>query len=227
MRILFSTALPYRAGRILCNRLEHPRRKGWVRPSPKDCDASADAGLCDCAAKAYKQANADLNEAWKKALASINLTKLRYVPVLTDSDGVHPQTVKYWEHRAGPIAGVAPVRFLAALERASRCKQLPSLKTVRHQHRCQRAAGPGRGRHALSDEAICRPEALQASRRSVDRAPKGREVIRQAQKARWRAFRERRAEPAGRSSSSGIVPFTSKSLATDDLLLRILGKNGR
>lgn len=36
---------------------------------PKDCDASADAGLYDCAAKAYKQADADLNEAWKKALA--------------------------------------------------------------------------------------------------------------------------------------------------------------
>src|SRR5262245_20455654 len=30
--------------------------------------------------------------------------------------GVHPQTVKYWERRAGPIAGVAPVRFLAALQ---------------------------------------------------------------------------------------------------------------
>ena len=39
---------------------------------PKGCDASADAGLYDCAAKAYQQADAQLNEVWKKALAAID-----------------------------------------------------------------------------------------------------------------------------------------------------------
>ena len=39
---------------------------------PKECDASADAGLYDCAAKAYQQADAELNAVWKKALAAID-----------------------------------------------------------------------------------------------------------------------------------------------------------
>ena len=41
---------------------------------PKGCDASTDASLYDCAAKAYQHADADLNEVWKKVLASINPT---------------------------------------------------------------------------------------------------------------------------------------------------------
>ena len=38
---------------------------------PKNCDASADVGLYDCADKAFQKADAELNAVWKKALATI------------------------------------------------------------------------------------------------------------------------------------------------------------
>ena len=36
---------------------------------PKDCDASADAGLGHCSYLAFEKADADLNEVWKQVLA--------------------------------------------------------------------------------------------------------------------------------------------------------------
>jgi uncharacterized protein YecT (DUF1311 family) len=51
----------------------------WGAPSdalekalPRDCDASSDAGLYDCAAKAFEKADAQLNEVWKKVLANVD-----------------------------------------------------------------------------------------------------------------------------------------------------------
>jgi len=51
----------------------------WTIPSqsleqalPQGCDASSDAGLEDCAAKAFQAADAELNRVWKRALASID-----------------------------------------------------------------------------------------------------------------------------------------------------------
>jgi uncharacterized protein YecT (DUF1311 family) len=41
------------------------------RALPKGCDASADAGLYNCADQAFKKADAELNEVWKKVLATI------------------------------------------------------------------------------------------------------------------------------------------------------------
>lgn len=38
---------------------------------PKNCDASADVGLYDCATKAFQKADAELNAVWKQALATI------------------------------------------------------------------------------------------------------------------------------------------------------------
>jgi uncharacterized protein YecT (DUF1311 family) len=39
---------------------------------PRNCDASSDAGLYDCAAKAFQKADAQLNEVWKKVLAAVD-----------------------------------------------------------------------------------------------------------------------------------------------------------
>ena len=51
----------------------------WAIPSqalgealPKGCDASSDAGLYDCAAKAFEAADLALNQVWKAVLASID-----------------------------------------------------------------------------------------------------------------------------------------------------------
>ena len=38
---------------------------------PKGCDASADAGLAHCSDEAFQKADAELNEVWKKVLATI------------------------------------------------------------------------------------------------------------------------------------------------------------
>lgn len=60
---------------------------------PKDCDASADAGLSHCAELAFEKADAELNEVWKQVIAKFDPNS---PSALQGPAGVTPEQAADW-----------------------------------------------------------------------------------------------------------------------------------